>query len=147
MIILDKATIKNQEVILFKANNNMQYEATTPTEYLDVLDDDWRKEKLQELRNLICKQAPDLKEGIEYKMLAYYDEKGVMFHLNAQKNYVSLYVGNAEKIDPEKKLLSGLNVGKGCIRFKKSVVISDTQIEEFIKCAVDLWKKGEDIGC
>ena len=125
----------------------MQYEAKTPTAYLTALDDDWRQDKLERLRVIIKSKAPDLVEGIQYKMLSYSDDKGVIFHLNAQKNYVSLYVGNAKKIDVDGSLLKGIDVGKGCIRFKKSVTIEDTRIDEFVERAIGLWQQGEDIGC
>lgn len=125
----------------------MQYNAVTPAEYLDVLEEDWRKEKLLQIRTIIMEKAYDYKERINYKMLCYSDVKGDFFHLNAQKNYVSLYVGNAAKIDTDGSLLKGLNLGKGCIRFTKSVVVSDTKIDQFIEKAITLWKAGEDIGC
>ena len=125
----------------------MQYDVKTPAEYIDKLDDDWRLEKLENLRSLIKTKAPVLIEGINYKMLSYGDDKGIIFHLNAQKHYVSLYVGKAKKVDPDGSLLKGINVGKGCIRFTKSVSISDTRIDEFIERTVELWKCGEDIGC
>lgn len=125
----------------------MQYNANTPTEYLDVLEEDWRKEKLLELREIILLKAYDFTERINYKMLCYTDENGDLFHLNAQKNYVSLYVGDTAKIDPEGSLLKGLNLGKGCIRFKKSVNVADTRIDEFIEKAIELWKDGIDVGC
>jgi hypothetical protein len=32
-------------------------------------------------------------------MLSYSDQRGIVFGLNAQKHYVSLYVGDAKKID------------------------------------------------
>ncbi len=101
----------------------MQYNAQTPVEYLDVLAEDWRKEKLLQLREIILDKAYGFKERINYKMLCYTDKNGDLFHLNAQKNYVSLYVGNSSKIDTDGSLLKGLDIGKGCIRFKKSVVI------------------------
>lgn len=125
----------------------MQYEVSTPKEYIAALADDWRKEKLQFLRETIKKTAPDLIEGINYKMLSYADGKGVVFHLNAQKNYVSFYVGDAKKVDPSGELLKGIDVGKGCLRFKKSVDVSSTRIDEFISCSVQLWQEGVDIGC
>ena len=125
----------------------MQYDVTTPKEYIAKLEDDWRKEKLKELRSIIKTIAPKLEEGIEYKMLSYKDSKGSVFHLNAQKNYVSLYVGNAEKIDTDGKLLEGIDVGKGCIRIKKSVNIPDTMLDEFIARTVDLREQGKDIDC
>ncbi len=43
---------------------------------------------LESLRALIKSMASDALEGINYKMLSY--SKGVIFHLNARKNYVSL---------------------------------------------------------
>lgn len=125
----------------------MQYEVDSPEEYVAALEDDWRKEKLLKLRSIIKTKAPQLEEGIEYKMLRYSDGQGTIFHLNAQKNYVSLYVGNAEKIDPDGRLLEGIDVGKGCIRFKKPVNISDTLIEEFISRTIDLREQGKDIDC
>lgn len=52
----------------------MTYDVKTPQEYLENLEADWRKEKLQNLRSLILQQAPDIQEFIQYKMLAYGDE-------------------------------------------------------------------------
>ena len=125
----------------------MQYNVRTPQEYLAALDDDWRREKLETLRIIIHSHGPDLVEGINYKMLCYRDSRGILFHLNAQKNYVSLYVGDAKKVDPDGSLLGSLNVGKGCIRFSKSTAISDTGIGEFVRRAIDMWKRGEDVAC
>ena len=125
----------------------MQYDVQTPEEYLESLPLDWRKEKLEELRSLILRQSGDLEEIINYKMLGYKLGGNLIFHLNAQKGYVSLYVGNIEKIDPAGTLLIGLNVGKGCIRFTKTKDISATCIEEFIEKSVKLSKAGIDLGC
>ena len=125
----------------------MRYDASTPNEYLDQLEDDWRKTKLQELRAVIQTEAPKLKEGINYRMLSYGDEKGVVFHLTAQRQYVSLYVGDANKVDPDGSLLADIDVGKGCIRFKKSVDVDKTRIADFIKRSIELWDEGADIDC
>ena len=125
----------------------MLYDVKTPGQYFDALEDDWRKETLEQIRSIIRSKAPHLVEGINYKMLSYSDKKGVVFHLNAQKNYVSLYVGDAKKIDEDGGLLEGIEVGKGCIRFKKSVSVAYTRIDEFIVQAVDFWKSGKDIDC
>ncbi|MBR9921681.1 MAG: DUF1801 domain-containing protein [Bacteroidetes bacterium] len=125
----------------------MIHKAESSSEYIEVLEDDWRKEKLLLIREIIRAKAPKIKEGMEYKMLSFGDGHRNIFHLNAQKNYVSLYVGNASKVDPDGILLEGLDVGKGCIRFKKSVDISDTQIDRFIEKALSMWENKEDIGC
>ena len=68
----------------------MQYDVRTPVEYLEALEDDWRREKLLELRSIIMEYGPELTEEIQYKMLSYRDERGPVFGLNAQKHYVSL---------------------------------------------------------
>jgi uncharacterized protein YdhG (YjbR/CyaY superfamily) len=125
----------------------MQYDVHTPEEYLASLSDDWRREKLDSLRALIRSRGPDLVEGINYKMLCYRDERGILFHLNAQKNHVGLYVGDAKKVDPTGELLRGIDIGKGCIRFKKTTPLSDTGIGAFVRRAIDMWKRGQDIGC
>lgn len=125
----------------------MQYNVESPAEYLNVLEDDWRKETLLSLREIIITKTPDIKESIQYKMLCYGDENRDLFHLNAQKSYVSLYVGSITKVDPAGELLEGLNIGKGCIRFSKSREIADTQIDQFIERAIELWSEDKDIGC
>ena len=125
----------------------MQLNVSTPTEYLEALQDDWRQEKLRDLREMILSKAPGINESIQYKMLAYGDSQEPVFHLNTQKNYVSLYVGDKHKIDQDGSLLKGLDVGKGCIRFKKSVALADTRIDEFIAHTIDMWRKGEDTSC
>lgn len=125
----------------------MLYDANTPSGYMNQLDDDWRRETLENIRTIIKEQAPQLKERIHYKMLGYGVGDTYVFHLNAQRGYVSLYVGDASRVDPSGALLQGLNVGKGCIRFSKSKKVAETRIDEFIALAFDRWRKGEDIEC
>ncbi|QPC45554.1 iron chaperone [Mangrovibacillus cuniculi] len=125
----------------------MQYDVSTPHEYIEVLEHDWRKDKLLAIRELIQTLAPELEEGIQYKMLAFGKGNDYLFHLNAQKNYVSLYVGNIEKVDPTQQLLEGFNVGKGCIRLKKSNDITSSNLPAFIEKAIALWRNGIDTSC
>ena len=125
----------------------MTYDVLSPTEYIDLLEYDWRRDTLEEIRQIIMREGPKLKEGINYKMLSYGDERGFLFHLNAQKQYVSLYVGDTNKIDPDGTLLQGLDCGKGCIRFKKTVSVSETGIQDFVRKTVDMWNRGEDLDC
>ena len=125
----------------------MLYEVKTPSEYLDAIDDDWRKEKLIKVRELIKKHGAELKEGIRYKMLSYEHDENAIFNLNAQQAYVSLYIGNIEKIENSDELLKEFSLGKGCIRIKKSVDIPKTRLEDFIKKVIEVWKKGGDTDC
>jgi len=125
----------------------MQYEAKTASEYLEKLEAGWRKDKLEQIREMILEQGPHLKEGIEYKMLCYgYDDKSI-FHLNAQQAYVSLYVGDIDKVESARELLKDFDKGKGCIRIKKNVNISETGLHEFIKQTVSVWQKGGNTDC
>ncbi len=80
-------------------------------------------------------------------MLSYEDDADPIFGLNAQKGYVSFYVGNAQKVDPTGELLGGLDCGKGCIRFKKSTKVAETGIDRFIAQAVTLHRQGVDLDC
>ena len=125
----------------------MQYDVSTPDEYLRALEDDWRRDTLMSLRTLIQRAAPELAESIRYKMLSYDDDRGPVFALNAQKGYVSFYVGNAAVVDPAGEFLHGLDRGKGCIRFKKSVRVAETRIDAFISRAAALRRQGGDVDC
>lgn len=125
----------------------MQYEAKTPEEYFKLLENDWRKEKLLDIRRIILEYAPELVESIHYKMLCYGNELIKIFYLNAQKSYVSLYVGTIEKVENSDILLEKFNYGKGCIRIKKSIDISNTGLETFIKHTIDIWRAGGDTSC
>ncbi|WP_335873054.1 iron chaperone [Bacillus sp. 2205SS5-2] len=125
----------------------MQYEAKNSEEYLNMLEEDWRKEKLLLVREIILENAPELEEGIQYKMLCYREGASTLFHLNAQKSYVSLYVGNVEKIENAKELLSGLDYGKGCIRIKKSVDLNKSGLEGFIQSTLSKWREGGNLDC
>jgi len=125
----------------------MQYDVRTPDEYLSALERDWRRDTLLELRDLIRRNAPECIESIAYKMLSYEDDRGPVFALNAQKNYVSFYVGDIEKVDPTSELLHGLDCGKGCVRFRKSMKVAKTGIEAFIAKAAAIRRQGGDIDC
>ena len=125
----------------------MQYDVGTPEEYLEKLEPDWRKEKLLALRQLIRSAAPGAVEAIHYKMLGYHENEDYLFHLNAQRGYVSLYVGNVETVDPRGELLKNVSLGKGCIRFKKSVKLEETGVEAFLSRYMELREAGKDLGC
>jgi uncharacterized protein YdhG (YjbR/CyaY superfamily) len=130
----------------FNKEPYMQYDVKTPTEYFNALDEDWRKEKLEEVRTLILSKH-NVDEGINYKMLSYSAFGDVIFHLNAQKNFVGLYVGNIEKVDPEGELLNEFNVGKGCIRISKTKPVSGSSLPLFIDKVFELAQQHKDLSC
>jgi uncharacterized protein YdhG (YjbR/CyaY superfamily) len=125
----------------------MQYDAQTPTEYLSMLDEDWRKARLMAIRELILSHPAKVAEVVDYKMLGYQVGGKVVCHLNAQAAYVAFYVGNIEKVDPKGDMLPGLSLGKGCVRFKKKDELGDSRIDEFIDKALRMADEGRDIDC
>ena len=80
-------------------------------------------------------------------MLSYGRGDEGLFGLNAQKGYVSLYVGSIDKIEGADALLEPFNTGKGCIRIRKTIDIPSTGLEEFISKAGEMWRGGGDISC
>lgn len=125
----------------------MQYNVNTPEQYLSELEADWRKGTLLRVREMIRTHGPTLSEGTEYKMLAYQLNGKTVFHLNAQQNYVSLYVGNTKKVENSDFMLKGLDLGKGCIRIKKKINLNETGLEEFIKATIAIHMSGQNTDC
>ncbi len=97
----------------------MIYEAKTPEEYLAVLSDDWRKEKLLAIRDYFL-SIDGVTEGMQYKMLAYRRGDDPVAIMNAQKGYVSVHMDELGALDPDGALLKGYNHGKSCVRLRKS---------------------------
>ena len=110
----------------------MNYNVKTAEEFFSALEDDWRKEKLLEVRDMILSIDNNIEEDIEYKMLAIKRNGKTLMCLNAQKNYVSLY-SYFGKFDYDESILEPFNVGKGCVRIKKSISLKDTRLKEFIE--------------
>lgn len=96
---------------------------------------------------MLKKHGPDLTGGIEYKMLSYGNNEKTIFNLNAQRAYVSLYVGTINKVGNTQELLKEFDIGKGCIRIKKKVDIQKTGLDEFIRRTIEFWEKGGNMDC
>lgn len=125
----------------------MQYNVDNAEQYIAELTPDWRKEKLMALRQKLFDLAPEIEECINYKMLCYRIDKLVVCHLNAQKNTVSLYVGDVSLVDPSGALLEGYNLGKGCIRLTKTKSIDSDNFQQFLSQMVQLTRQGVDLSC
>jgi hypothetical protein len=125
----------------------MIHKANSPSEYLEVLEPDWRKNTLLEVRAQILEHS-DLTEVMNYGMLGYKIKDNEPFmHLNAQKGYVSIYVGNIDKVPGADELLAGYNRGKGCLRLTKTKSPKDTPVVEFIRRAIAFHRSGGEMDC
>jgi len=143
----------------------MQSTAKTPDQYIAELPDE-RKDAISELRKVILKNIPvGFKEEMSYGMIGYIVPHSIypkgyhstpklplpFINLASQKNYIALYHMG---ISADKELLrwfieeypkhskSKLDMGKGCIRFKKPEHIPYKLVGELVsKITVDEWIK------
>ncbi len=134
----------------------MTYPANSPEEYISIIPED-KKEAISKLREIILNNIPDgYQETMSYGMIGYVVPKTIYpngYHCDtklplpfisiaAQKNHISLYhlgiYANQEILDwfvseYSKVSKTKLDIGKGCIRFKKTENIPFQLIEELVK--------------
>lgn len=128
----------------------MQSDAVTPAAYLEDLPADWRGDTVRAVRAMILGADPELTESMHHRMLGYGRGDDYVLHLNAQRQYVSLYVGDAASLDPDGDLLDGFDVGTGCVRLKRSTDLTAGAagaVGELIARAIDRWHRGESVHC
>lgn len=134
----------------------MQSKSNTPQDYLNELPED-RKTAVEKLRNTILENLPEgFKEGIGYGMLCYSVPHSIYpkgYHCDpklplpflsvaSQKNFIALYhlgvYANQELYDwfvseYAKRCKTKLDMGKSCIRFKKTEDIPYDLIAELTR--------------
>lgn len=96
----------------------MQSKARTVQAYLEQAPMECR-EALEKLRNLCQNILQGYEEVMEYGMPVYRKNGIGEVAFASQKNYISLYIMKQDALEPSLSLLTGLNVGKGCIRYSK----------------------------
>lgn len=139
--------------LLYNAAMNMfkPTSAKTPDEYI-AKNEEPRKADMQLLHELIQRVVPNLKPRILAGMIGYgtYHYKSVsgregdwsIIALASQKNYISVYIcavdGRQYVAEKYKEQLPKANIGKSCIRFKKTADIDLKILEKIIREAVKL---------
>jgi len=151
----------------------MQSAATTPQEYIASLQED-RREAVQKLRDVINKNLPEgFSEGIGYGMLGWAVPHSVYpagYHCNpalplpfisiaSQKNFIAIHhmglYSSKDLLDwfiaeYPKHVDTKLDMGKGCVRFKKidtipygliGQLVSKMDMQEWIKLYESALKK------
>ena len=86
-------------------------------QYLKNLAPD-RRAALAKLRSLVFEVAPDAVETMKYRMPTYEYGDGVLCAFASQKHYMSLYM-DTDIVEKHREELTGLSIGKSCIRFRK----------------------------
>ena len=67
--------------------------------------------------------------------ILYYEDRGDVLAIAAQKHHVALYVLVPEVMTAHRDLLAGLGCGKGCIRFKARTEIPEAEIQSLLEQA------------
>jgi uncharacterized protein YdhG (YjbR/CyaY superfamily) len=92
--------------------------AATVEEYLDEAPED-RRPTLTLLRDLARRNLAGFDESMVHGMPAYSRDGVAEVAWANQRRYVSLYVLRTDVLDAHRDRLAGLDVGKGCIRYRR----------------------------
>ena len=110
----------------------MQSKAQTVDEYLQEVPED-RHAALSQLRKLCQEKLVGYSESMAYGMPSYKQKDGdVEVAFASQKNYISLYILKEEVLNKYRADLAHLNLGKGCIRYRKPQLIDFSLVEQLL---------------
>jgi uncharacterized protein YdhG (YjbR/CyaY superfamily) len=110
----------------------MKNTVTTVTEYLAAVPDD-RRDALVRLRNLCLDSLKGYTETIQYGMPSYSLNGESVVSFASQKQHIAVYVCRPAVVDTFRAELGALNVGKGCIRFRKTEQMDFSLLEKILR--------------
>jgi uncharacterized protein YdhG (YjbR/CyaY superfamily) len=87
-------------------------------DYLAAQPDEWRP-TLERLRARCRRHLRGFTEEIAYKMPSYRRGERTEVAFAKQARYLSLYVMDQGVLDAHRAALAGLDLGKGCIRYRR----------------------------
>lgn len=79
-----------------------------------------RRTVLREMRRLARDLLTDHEERMQYGMASYARNETVDFAFASQSKYISLYVMKQDVVAAHAEQLTGMDIGKGCIRFRSA---------------------------
>ena len=82
-----------------------------------------RRAVLTEMRDVCRRLLAGLAESMSYGMPSYSRDGIAEIAWASQKRYISLYVMRADVLDAHRGQLAGLDVGKGCIRYRSAAAV------------------------
>ena len=110
----------------------MQSKANSVDDYLQEVPEE-RKAALERLRQACLDVLDGYEESMEYGMPSYKVPNGeVEIAFASQKNYISLYVMKEDVLNNYRDALSGLKIGKGCIRYTKPEKVDFNLVEQLL---------------
>ena len=124
----------------------MQYDVSSPEEYLEALDHDWRKDRLWRSEDSSSSTAPSLRRAFSTKCSAMAVEIGSL-RPQCPKG-IRQFVRGFNRQDRKCQRLAGvLQHREGMYSDQEVVDVRSTGLEEFIKKTIDLWRNGQDTSC
>ncbi len=110
----------------------MQSQAESVDSYLKQVPEE-RKVALGLLRQKCLELLTGYEESMEYGMPSYkVPANKIEIAFASQKNYISFYILKEDILNKYRGDLSGLNVGKGCIRYSKPEKIDFNLVESLL---------------
>ena len=120
----------------------MQSKAKNVDDYLKEVPEN-RYESLAQLRKLCIKILVGYEESMEYGMPSYKKVGGeVEVAFASQVNYISFYILKEDVLNKYRESLAGLNLGKGCIRYRKPQQIDFKIVEQLL---IESYQSGSEI--
>ena len=111
----------------------MKSQATTVADYIAESPAD-RRAVLKKLRALCRAELKGTKEGIDYGMPVYKTAAGdMMAAFASQKNYIGFYGCGTLLKQNYPEAAAKLDMGKGCIRFKKPEQVDLALIQQLLR--------------
>ena len=102
-----------------------------------------RRAALETLRALVFRVAPEVVETMRYRMPTYEYGDEMLCAFASQKHYISLYM-DVEIVKQHKAELTGLDLGKSCIRFRRLEQLDLETVEKMLKEGIQ--KRVQNLG-
>ncbi len=91
-----------------------------------------RRAVLSEMRELCVRLLAGFDESMRYGMPTYSRDGIAEIAWASQQRYISLYVMRADVLDAHRGQLAGLDVGKGCIRYRSSAAVDFAIVQSML---------------
>ena len=91
-----------------------------------------RRAVLTEMRDTCRSLLAGFAESMSYGMPAYSRDGIAEISWASQKRYISLYVMRADVLDAHRGQLAGLDVGKGCIRYRSPAAVDFSVVHSML---------------
>lgn len=114
----------------------MQSKARDVATYIEETPPD-RQQALRKLWRLCRRVLKGFEEGMAYGGPGYSRKGAVEVGFASQKHYISLYILRQDALDPQRPFLTGLSVGKGCIRYPRPERIDFAVVEKMLAATRD----------